>query len=87
MSTGLPGFAAEAALARSGTYRARARGDAGPWIVTSLIARPVPYGCSCGMKECCCTVWSPGGNIHVCCPRDGEGGCYSWTTRHLGRLA
>lgn len=84
MSAGLPGFTAAAALGRGGAYRSPAgAGPAatGPAMVAALAMKSKWYGCACGMKECCCRVYAPGGDVVACCPRDGDGPCYSWVER------
>ncbi|WP_144186862.1 hypothetical protein [Elioraea rosea] len=84
MSARLPGFTAGASLGPGAAYRTAAGAPAiTPSVVAALAAKPPIYGCSCGMKECCCRTWAPGGDIISCCPRDGEGSCYSWVETRL----
>jgi hypothetical protein len=45
-------------------------------VTPALAVRLQHYGCGCGLKECCCIVWSPQGDVYACCPRDGSGPCY-----------
>ncbi len=75
----LPGFTADASLGPGGAYRAGPVAPGGtPSVIAALARWAKQYGCSCGMKECCCRTWAPGGDIITCCPRDGEGSCYAW---------
>ncbi|WP_291298672.1 hypothetical protein [Elioraea sp.] len=79
MTARLPGFTAASSLGPGGAYRTGAHVPGmAPSVVAALAAKPTWYGCACGMKECCCRTWAPGGDIVSCCPRDGEGNCYSW---------
>jgi hypothetical protein len=33
----------------------------------------------------CCRFWQPGGDIVVCCPRDGSGPCATYPEPALGQ--
>jgi hypothetical protein len=83
----LPGFVAETSLKPSGSaYRgAPVRASSGSKVVSARIAHRETYGCGMDwfINSWCCRFWTPGGDIVVCCPRDGSGPC----TTYRGLLA
>ena len=78
----LPGFVAEASIRPSGaSYRgASGRASAVASVVAARIARQETYGCGINWHEnsVCCRFWQPGGDVVVCCPRDGSGACQTY---------
>ena len=83
---GLPGFVADASLRPTMfEYQAAAIHLASPGTVSSArIAHRETYGCGMDwmINSWCCRFWTPGGDIVVCCPREG-GAC----TLHPGRFS
>ena len=78
----LPGFVAETSLKPSGSaYRGAAgRATSAATVVGARIARRTTYGCGMDWhtNSWCCRFWQPGGDIVVCCPRDGSGPCATY---------
>lgn len=76
----LPGFSAEASLgASAASYRGAHAAMTAGGVVVAAVARGAGTGCSCGMKECCCSIRIGRTIVYSCCPRDGSGPCYSGT--------
>lgn len=78
----LPGFVAEASLAPSASaYTGATSGATAPdAVVPARVARRETYGCGVDWyhNAVCCRFWSPGGDIVVCCPREGSGPCQTF---------
>jgi len=74
-----PGFVAGTSLKPSGSAYRGAAGCATSkaTVVGARIARQETYGCAINwhFNEVCCRFWQPGGDIVVCCPREGSGPC------------
>jgi len=79
---GLPGFVAENSLKPcSSAYRgAASRATSATGIVGARIAHRTTYGCGMDWhtNSWCCRFWLPGGDMVVCCPRDGSGQCATY---------
>jgi hypothetical protein len=79
----LLGFAAETSLKAGGSpYRGTAsRATSAAMVIPARIARRTTYGCG-GVdwhtNSLCCRFWQPGGDIVVCCPREGSGPCETY---------
>ena len=86
----LPGFVAETSLARSASsYRgAASRVSAATTVVGARIAHRETYGCGMDwfINSWCCRFWTPGGDMVVCCPRDGSSPCTTYRGLVSGRL-
>ena len=86
----LPGFVAETSLMPSGSaYRGAAgRAVSAATVVAARVARRETYGCGMDWftNSWCCRFWQPGGDVVVCCPRDGSGPCATYRGLVLGRL-
>lgn len=79
---GLPEFVAESSLRPSGlAYRGGAsRATSTSTVVGARIAHRETYGCGMDWhtNSWCCRFWLPGGDMVVCCPRDGSGPCTTY---------
>jgi len=77
--TRLREFVAESSLKPSSSmYRGVAsRAISTTSVVTARIAHRETYGCGMDWhtNSWCCRFWLPGGDMVVCCPRDGSGPC------------
>ena len=77
--TRLPGFVAEPSVRPDGSaYQGAARhATSAATVVAARIARRTTYGCGVDWftNSVCCRFGQPGGDVVVCCPRDGTGPC------------
>jgi len=77
----LPGFHADASLEpRGSAYASFAGRTFAPAVFPARIARRETYGCGIDWftNSVCCRFWQPGGDVVVCCPRDGAGACTTY---------
>jgi hypothetical protein len=86
----LPGCVAETSLKPGGSaYRgAASHATVAATVVAARIARRTTYGCGVDWRtnSVCCRFWQPGGDIVVCCPREGSVPCATYPGLVSGTL-